>query len=508
MGSRVIMNVGSRRVIALIAICALAAGCAPGSSQASPSSAPNPSTASVAPVPATPSPAATTGPSLGTAEPSSSSPAPSLSSTEPSLGTTEPSLGAKPTFDTTTPVTLAEWDTETEPGPSGEMDALNAAFHTAYPNVTIKRTAKAFDDYVATIKLAASAPDAPDVYQGNEGYSVDAALVKAGLIVPLDDYATAYGWNTRFGSPATLDVLRWSTDGSAWTKGPLWGIAQKAEVLGVFYNKATLGKLGISIPTTFDEFQQSLAAAKAGNVAPITVGGLDGWPLGHIFMMLQAMFDDPQQIENWTFAVAGSTFDDQGTQQAAQVMQDWATKGYFAKGFSGIGQEKAAAQFATGDGLYFLTGPWENGTFTPMAGNVGWFALPGPIAGTPSPTTGSLSIPYHISAKSKYPDIGAAYIDFITSSQAADVVASKGDLPAAPLADTSAVDPQSSLAAIIQGFESKSSAGLLTPYLDWATATMGDTLFGDLQKLTAGRMTPAEFTADVQKDWSKAHPGP
>ncbi|HEY3523380.1 MAG TPA: hypothetical protein VGK63_06725, partial [Candidatus Limnocylindrales bacterium] len=111
------------------------------------------------------------------------------------------------------------------------------------------------------------------------------------------------------------------------------------------------------------------------------------------------------------------------------------------------------------------------------------------------------------SAKSKHPDAAAAFIDFITSSQAADVVAGKGDLPAAPLADPTAVDANSSLAAIIKGFEDKSSAGLLTPYLDWATSTMGDTLFGDLQKLTAGKMSPTEFTADVQKDWSKAHSG-
>ena len=35
-------------------------------------------------------------------------------------------------------------------------DALNQAFHDKYPNVTIKRTSKSFDDYVATIKLAAA----------------------------------------------------------------------------------------------------------------------------------------------------------------------------------------------------------------------------------------------------------------------------------------------------------------------------------------------------------------
>ncbi|TMC61014.1 MAG: extracellular solute-binding protein [Chloroflexi bacterium] len=338
-----------RRLLALVAIGALLAGCVPGSQVA------------------TSAPAATAA--------QSASPAASASA-----------AAVAPSFDTSTPVTITEWDTETSAGPSGEMNALNASFHAKYPNVTIKRTSKSFDDYVATIKLAASAPDAPDVYQGNEGYSVDAALVKAGLIVPLDDYAKAYGWDTRFGSPATLDVLRWSNDGTTWTKGPLWGIAQKAEVLGVFYNKATFQKLGLAMPTTFDEFQTTLATAKAGNVSPIVVGGLDGWPLGHIFMMLQALYEPPQNITNWTFAVPGSTFDDQGTQQAATVMQDWAKKGYFFKGFGGVGQDNAAARFAKGEGLYFLTGPWENGTFAPLASNVGWFALPGLTAGAPSPT--------------------------------------------------------------------------------------------------------------------------
>jgi len=462
---------GSKRLLALVAVSALMSACVPGSGQATPSP-----TASAAP------------------------PASSPGATASAAGSTAPS------FDTSTPVTLTEWDTENEPGPASEMDALNAAFHDKYPNVTIKRTAKAFDDYVATIKLAASAPDAPDIFQGNEGYSVDAALVKAGLILPLDDDSKAYGWDTRFGSPATLDVLRWSTDGTKWTQGPLWGIAQKAEVLGVFYNKRTMQTLGLSVPTTFDAFQQSLATAKAGSVAPIVVGGLDGWPLGHIFMMLQAQNEDSKKIADWTFAVPGSSFDDTGTQQAATIMQDWATKGYFEKGFLGVTQPNAAGRFAKGEGLYFLTGPWENGTFTPMGTNVGWFALPGASAGAATPTTGSLSIPYHISSKSKHPDIAAAWIDFITSPNAADTVASKGDLPAAPLANPSAVDPNSSLAAIIKGFEDKSAGGLLTPYLDWATDTMGDTLFGGLQKLTAAKVTPAQFTQEVQGDWTKAHP--
>ena len=471
-----------KRIFTAVALLAVVAGCAPGTGQA------------------TAAPASAAASQGGGASPFG------VPTASGSSGPAATARAAFPTFDTTTPATLVEWDTETSAGPSTAMDTLNTAFMAKYPNVTIKRTAKNFDDYVATIKLAASAPDAPDVFQGNEGYQVDAALAKAALMLPLDDYAKAYGWDTRFGSSQTLDVLRWSSDGTTWTKGPLWGIPQKAEVLGAFYNKNALQKLGLSVPTTFAEFELSLATANAKGVPGIVVGGLDGWPLGHIFMILQALFEDPQQIANWTFGVAGSNFDTPGTQKAASVLQDWATKGYFAKGYAGIGQDNAAARFAKGEGLYFLTGPWENGTFAPMGTNVGFFTMPGPDTATASHTTGSPSLPFHISSKSKHADVAAAYLDFITSPQAANVVAKNGDLPAAPLADTSVVAAGTSLAAIINGLEAKSRAGLLTPYLDWATPTMGDTLFGDLQKLMAGKLTPAQFTAEVQSDWSKNHP--
>ena len=34
---------------------------------------------------------------------------------------------------------------------------------------------------------------------------------------------------------------------------------------------------------------------------------------------------------------------------------------------------------------------------------------------------------------------------------------------------------------------------------------MGDTLFGGLQQLSEGKVTPVKFAAAVQKDWEKAH---
>jgi raffinose/stachyose/melibiose transport system substrate-binding protein len=323
--------------------------------------------------------------------------------------------------------------------------------------------------------------------------------------VPLDGYAKAYGWDTRFGSSAALNPLRWSSDGNQWGVGQLWGIAQKAEVVGAFYNKTTLKRLGLQVPTTFDQFQQSLAVAKSKGVPPIMVGNLDRWPMGHVFMVLQARFDQAASISNWTYGHAGATFDTAGTRKAATVLQQWSDKGYFEDGFNGVSQENAAARFGKGEGLYFITGPWENQTFAgPLGDGVGFFPLPS-LDGTPgAPTTGSLSLPFHISSHSQNQAVAAAFINFITDGNAAKVVIRNGDLPAAN-PGAAAVDPNSSLAAISAAWSEKAKAGTLTPYLDWATPTMGDTLFGGLQQLSENRETPADFAAAVQQDWVKTH---
>ena len=134
--------------------------------------------------------------------------------------------------------------------------------------------------------------------------------------------------------------------------------------------------------------------------------------------MLQARFDQAASISNWTYGHAGATFDTAGTRKAATVLQQWSDKGYFEDGFNGVSQENAAARFGKGEGLYFITGPWENQTFAgPLGDGVGFFPLPS-LDGTPgAPTTGALSLPFHISSHSQNQAVAAAFIDFITDRE-------------------------------------------------------------------------------------------
>ncbi len=107
-------------------------------------------------------------------------------------------------------VTLTVWDQEVRGGQEAQIKRLNQAFEQKYPNVTIKRVARSFEDLNKTLKLAVSGPKAPDVVEANQGRPIMGTLVKGGLLEPLDPYAEAFGWEDRW-SPLLLDLNKFSS---------------------------------------------------------------------------------------------------------------------------------------------------------------------------------------------------------------------------------------------------------------------------------------------------------
>ncbi len=160
-------------------------------------------------------------------------------------------------------VTLTIWDQEVRGGQAAQIKRLNQAFLSKYPNVKIKRVAKSFTDLNTTLKLAVSGPKAPDIVQANQGRQVMGALVKGGLLKPVDAYADAYGWNDRW-SRTLLDLNRFSSDGKQFGSGDLYGVSQQGEIVGVFYNKDKVD----TVPGTFAEFEVDARQGEEGRRDP------------------------------------------------------------------------------------------------------------------------------------------------------------------------------------------------------------------------------------------------
>ena len=135
------------------------------------------------------------------------------------------------------------------------------------------------------------------------------------------------------------------------------------------------------------------------------------------------------------------------------------------------------------------------------AGNVGVMPIP-PGPGGQWTSIGGLSGPWHISAKTKYPDLGAEWLNYvITSTRAKSLMFGQQQIPA----DKSAKPPSGDayLKQVHGAFTKVANDDGLLLYTDWASPSMYTTLQNQFQLLLAGKTTPQKMAKAVQDDWAK-----
>jgi raffinose/stachyose/melibiose transport system substrate-binding protein len=393
-------------------------------------------------------------------------------------------------------VTLTVWDQEVRGGQRKQIERLNRAFQERYPNVTIKRVAKSFEDLNTTLKLAVSGDKAPDVVQANQGRPVMGQLVKGGLLRPLDSYAEAYGWADRY-AKVLLDLNRFSDDAAEFGSGGLYGLSQMGEIVGVYYNREQVPEP----PATFEEFEAQLEQAKSDGDVPIAFGNLDKWPGIHEFETVQAQFAEPDAVRDFVFAREDATFATPENEQVAETIQGWADKGYFTPDFNGTGYDPAWQQFTRGKGRFLIAGTWLTADLADAMGDqVGFMLMPPPEDRAAPVSLGGESLPFAITSKSRNPDVAAAYIDFLTNADAGRVLAETGNLPAM---ETDAQATEALAREVQEAWATLAEEEGMIPYLDYATPTFYDEITAAVQRLLGGRLEPGEFTRDVQDGYAK-----
>jgi raffinose/stachyose/melibiose transport system substrate-binding protein len=401
----------------------------------------------------------------------------------------------------TGPITLTVWDQECCQV-SKVWDQLNAEFEERYPNVTIKRVNRDFGELKALLRLAIAGPKGPDVVEVNQGWPDMGQLVKAGLLLPLDNYAEAYGWTKRV-SENVLAVSRWTPDGLQFGTGSLFGFTTFGEIIGVYYHAKKLEDLGLAVPTTFEEFEQALEVAKRAGEVPIQFGNNDAFPGIHEYVVIQDQMAPVDYLTDFIFGLQGDalSFDTPENAQVATTLQGWADKDYFTPGFGGGGYDDAVANFAKGEGVFMITGNWIVESLGADSEEYGFFVMPPLEAGGPPVSTGGAGFPLSISAGTDHADAAAAYIDWMTGEHAAELLLPTGQIPLS-IGTTPSVQEGTVLADVVNAAATVSGANGMVPYLDWATPTFYDTTTAAIQELMALRITPQEFVEDIEADYS------
>jgi raffinose/stachyose/melibiose transport system substrate-binding protein len=412
-------------------------------------------------------------------------------------------------FEDLGPVTLTVISPEGSGGPREALRALSKSFEEKYPNVTVKISFRNFADWTKQAKLVASSDSPPDVFGGNQGYQLDGELVKAGLILPLTKYAEAYEWDKSY-TPETLQQFEWTDDGQTFGEGTLWGVAQTGQSVGVFANKKKLAAAGVDPASlkTFDDFDAALAKLRESLPADepvITLGNLDQFHALHLWGGIQGAYTPAQDVRDWIFQRDGATFDNEGNLKALEKLKEWADKGYLGKGdtYNSRNETNAGVAFSKGQGALLLAGNWQAATARDGLGEDATFFNMPPGESGDMVNIGSTSFPMHISAKTKQPDLAAAYLDWITGPSAGQALVDTQQVPAATDATAEPGDPLGQ--EVKQGWDELVQDGGLTLYPDWSSPTMLQTMGQSFQEMLAGRITPQDVVSRVQDDWEQYH---
>ncbi len=411
--------------------------------------------------------------------------------------TADPSKEAKPIVTDVAKmgqVTITEWDKNTFAGPNKAMKEINRRFEQKYPNIKVKRVARAFEDLKTTLKLALSSDNPPDIVQVNQGYGDLVAFTKAGLVRSVDQYAGAYGWVKNY--PAALLAQNRVGDDGTWGQGKLYGISSTAELVGVYFNKSVLEKAGLQPPTSYPEFVEQLAKLKAAGVLPIEFGASTKSPTIHLFGVILASLAGPKAVTDLVFGREGATWKNPQAVQALNTLRDWAKKGYINSDANGKTEAQAGADFQKRRAAFYISGSWWGGTFKDSS-DVGFTAL-APAAGGQPATMGGLGLLWGITSKSAHPDAAAAYINYLNGPEAADIIAKSGDLPANQ--GGSFQSPAGSLQGQLDAALGKVlDSGALAPYLDYSTPEFYDVITAQLQQVLAGRSSADQAANAMQQ---------
>ncbi len=393
--------------------------------------------------------------------------------------------------------TIDVWDQWYRGVENEVVEQLNREFEEEH-GVTIDRTTRPLDDLRITLMLAVEGGEGPDVANVNQGAPDMGEMVRSDLLLPIDEYAEQYGWLDTF-SPALLTRNRWSDD-FEFGEGSLYGVAPQAEIVGVYYNRALFDEAGIDVPTTFEEFEESLEALRDAGIVPLVYGGLDGWPGIHLYGAIQHLFVEREYLDDLVYG-RGGEWDTDANARAAEKLVEWVEEGYIIQGFEGIGYDDTWSLFAQGQGAMMITGSWITGEIAHNP-DIGFFALP-PLEEHADQTpmlVGGTGIPLAITVNADDPDLAARYLDWMVSPRAAELWAEAGFIPAMAV-PPGTIDPDSLQGQVLAVWERVNDDDAIGHYLDWATPSMYDTITGAIQEVMVGRITVEQFLQTLDADY-------
>jgi raffinose/stachyose/melibiose transport system substrate-binding protein len=378
---------------------------------------------------------------------------------------------------------------------------LAEEFTKQYPNVTWDIKQDQFSNLINETPRLLAGDNAPDLIR----LPTLVSFAKQGLLMNLDGYATAFGWDNW--PVPQLSQNRVAEDGTRGS-GTLYGMGLNYSLTGVFYNKKLAAQIGMTTPPqTLAEFEDYLAKAKAAGLLPIMQWGSAKSGMGLAFPLqnLMASVGSSEPVSEWIFNKEGATIDTPSNLVAAQHLETWIKNGYFPTDINAIEYTDAAARFGKGEGVFTFNGDWQNAGYdADMPGNVGFFLMPPAEAGG-APAAMSAPLTYGIAAKAQHADCAAFFLNWVATNDAARAidVAVGGSNPGGPADATMPAVAEGSVTndTLAEGARLGKTGSAMDFIANATSAIFAQGWTPELQKMVGGKQDAAGLLKAVQAEY-------
>jgi raffinose/stachyose/melibiose transport system substrate-binding protein len=229
--------------------------------------------------------------------------------------------------------------------------AVMEAFEAAHPGITIDITGMSNEMLHQNLQISAINDTLPHFWF-QWGGELGGRYARYVVVRDLTDFAADNNWDQKF-SAASLQL--------STLYGQLAGWPQSLLALGVYYHRDIFADLGLSAPTTMDEFHHVVETIAAAGITPFATKSVPGWHIMRIqeaFLEYYAGPEQHDQLQVLEIPWEGNA----AVINAFGTFQRYALSGFFPEGFLGMEYGDLRILFYPGHAAMMLEGSWfDNG---------------------------------------------------------------------------------------------------------------------------------------------------
>ena len=366
------------------------------------------------------------------------------------------------------------------------QDKLIPAFEAGHPGIKVVFAPTAPAEYNAALNSKLAAGSAGDLITCRP-FDASLELYNQGNLADLSGLASMANF-----SPVAKSA--WQTDDGAAT----FCVPMASVIHGFIYNKDAFAALGLSVPTTVDEFFAVLDKIKAdGTYIPMAMGTNDQWEAAT--MGYNNIGPNYWKGEEGRLALIKGTQKLTDPQWVAPYEQLAKWKDYLGDGFEAQTYPDSQNLFTLGRAAIYPAGSWEISGFNTQAQfAMGAFSPPVQAAGDTCYISDHTDIALGMNAKSAHADEAKAFLEWVGSSEFADLYANS--LPGFFSLNSTPVTMTDPLAQEFVSWRGKCQSSIRSTYqiLSRGTPNLENETWNASAQVIKGAETPADAGARLQ----------